>query len=112
MAESRLNVRVDQAVKKQADQVFKRLGLNMSVGINIYLARVAAQQGIPFPLSLEVSSEAGEKVRLVEDAAQDAVRQAIAEAKAKGAPVALYDPVKKQPYLEYPDGKTHYLGRK
>ena len=38
MLETRLSVRVDQKIKKQAEAVFTALGMNMSTGINIYLS--------------------------------------------------------------------------
>ena len=38
MTETRLNVRVDNAIKKQAETVFAALGMNVSTGINIFLA--------------------------------------------------------------------------
>lgn len=36
------------------------------------------------------------------------VRNAVERAKIKGAPVALYDPIKKQAYLVYPNGEKRY----
>ena len=52
MTETRLNVRVDNTVKKQAEAVFSALGMNMSTGINIFLAQVARSRAIPFALEL------------------------------------------------------------
>jgi DNA-damage-inducible protein J len=108
MTEPRLNIRIDEKIKKQASAVFHKLGLNMSTGITIYLTRVAAQQEIPFPLSLEKSSEIDKKADLIEGDAKNAVQEAIVEMKAKGIPVALYDPIKKQPYLKLSNGKKQY----
>ena len=36
------------------------------------------------------------------------VRNAVERARIKGAPVALYDPVRKQAYLVYPNGEKRY----
>ena len=41
MSATRLSVRVDDSVKKQAEAVFTALGMHLSTGINIYLAQVA-----------------------------------------------------------------------
>jgi DNA-damage-inducible protein J len=108
MAEPRLNIRIDEEIKKQADEVFHKLGLNMSAGINIYLTRVVAQQGLPFPLTLEKSSGLDKKMDILEGDAKNAVQEAVGEMKAKGIPVALYDAVKKQPYLALSDGRKQY----
>jgi DNA-damage-inducible protein J len=105
MAESRVSVRIDEKIKKTADKVFQKLGLNMSTGITIYLNRVAQQQGIPFPLVL---NKPDSKVRILDDRAKNAVNQAVNKVKAKGLPVALYDSLQKCPYLEYPDGRKEY----
>jgi DNA-damage-inducible protein J len=104
MAESRLSIRIDGNTKKKADTVFRKLGLTMSMGINIYLNRVAQQQGIPFSLILPQHQEAD----TLGDAAKKAVHRAIRETRAKGQPVALYDAKRKRPYLEYPDGRKEY----
>jgi DNA-damage-inducible protein J len=52
MNETRLSVRVDSVTKKQAEAVFAALGMNMSTGINIFLAQVARSKSIPFALEL------------------------------------------------------------
>ncbi|WP_010254378.1 type II toxin-antitoxin system RelB/DinJ family antitoxin [Treponema primitia] len=108
MAEPRLSIRIDEKIKKQADEVFRNLGLNMSAGITIYLTQVAAQKRIPFPLTLEKPSEISKKADVLEQNAKRAVQETVSEMKGKGVPIALYDSVKKQPYLEYPDGRKQY----
>jgi DNA-damage-inducible protein J len=105
MVEPRLNIRIDEKIKNQADEVFHKLGLNMSTGITIYLTQVAARREIPFPLTLENPSEISKKADSLQSNASSAVQEAVNEMKAKGIPVARYDPVKKQPYLELPNGK-------
>ena len=100
MTETRLNVRVDNATKKRAEAVFTALGMNMSTGINIYLAQVARSRAIPF--ALELSGDPMER-RM-----REAVNAEISAAKSSGAPVALYDDLQNRPYLEYPDGRRVY----
>jgi addiction module RelB/DinJ family antitoxin len=45
-----LTVRVQSATKKEAARVFEKLGLDLSSGVNLYLARVARDQAVPFQL--------------------------------------------------------------
>lgn len=53
MSMTNLNIRVDSEVKKEAEQVFEELGLNMSSAVNIFLKTVIRENGIPFSLNLE-----------------------------------------------------------
>jgi DNA-damage-inducible protein J len=39
---------MDESVKKQAEQVFSELGLNMSIALNIFVKAVAKEKRIPF----------------------------------------------------------------
>lgn len=45
-----LNVRVDSTLKKEAEELFKRLGLNMSSAINVFLSQSVREQAIPFEI--------------------------------------------------------------
>ena len=49
-----MSFRVDKNLKKQADELFKRLGMNTSVAINMFLTQSVREQGIPFVPSLEI----------------------------------------------------------
>lgn len=50
MATTNLNVRVDENLKKSAEELFNELGMNMSTAINIYLKQAVRKQAIPFEL--------------------------------------------------------------
>jgi addiction module RelB/DinJ family antitoxin len=100
MNETRLNVRVDNTVKKQAEAVFTALGMNMSTGINIFLAQVARSRAIPFALELGSDS--------IESRMREAVNAKVSAVKSTGAPIALYDDLQNRPFLEYPDGRRVY----
>ena len=52
MATVNYTLRVDEADKQKAEQVFKSLGMTFSTGVNIYLKTVGRQQRIPFVLSV------------------------------------------------------------
>ena len=45
-----LNIRVDSNLKKNAEDLFKRLGLNMSSAINVFLTQSVKEQAIPFEI--------------------------------------------------------------
>jgi len=100
VTETRLNVRVDNVIKKQAEAVFNALGMNMSTGINIFLAHVARSRAIPFALDLSGDP--------IERRMREAVNAKVSDVKSSGSPVALYDDLKNRPFLEYPDGRRVY----
>ena len=43
-----INVNVDNNIKKEATAILNDLGLNMSTAINMFLAQIIKQDGIPF----------------------------------------------------------------
>ena len=52
-----INIRTDEQVKIEADELFNKLGLNMSTAINIFLIKSINEQGIPFDVKLETPNE-------------------------------------------------------
>lgn len=52
MATTNLNVRIDETVKKQAEQIFNEIGLNLSTAINVFLKQSIRERGIPFEMKL------------------------------------------------------------
>ncbi len=50
-----LNLRVNPAVKKSAEEILSRLGLSMSTAIDIYLRQISLTGSIPFPISLPMA---------------------------------------------------------
>ena len=46
-----LNVNVDAKTKKEATDILKGLGLNMSTAINMFLAQIVKRDGIPFEIT-------------------------------------------------------------
>ncbi len=54
---STITVRVDENVKKQAGNVFKNVGMDMSTAINVFLKQVIRSNGIPFPISADIPNE-------------------------------------------------------
>lgn len=50
MANGTLNVRIDEKLKKDAKEIFERLGLNTSSAISMFFNQVVMTGGIPFPI--------------------------------------------------------------
>ena len=51
MAISNINIRVDNDIKKQAQEVFASLGLDMTTAINVFLRQAIQKHGLPFPVT-------------------------------------------------------------
>ncbi len=47
-----ITARVDENVKKEAETLFKKMGLNMSTAMNLFLKKCILEQGIPFELKI------------------------------------------------------------
>jgi DNA-damage-inducible protein J len=43
-----MSIRIDKTIKKEADELFNNLGLNMSSAINMFLKQSIREQDIPF----------------------------------------------------------------
>ncbi len=54
MATANLNIRTDKEVKEQAEAIFEELGLSMTAAVNVFLRAAIRENGIPFPLNLDV----------------------------------------------------------
>ena len=52
-----MSFRVDKDLKKQADTLFKELGLNTSVALNMFLTQSVREQALPFTPSKKVNEE-------------------------------------------------------
>lgn len=49
-----MSFRVDKNLKKEADELFKKLGLNTSVALNMFLTQSVREQSIPFAVSMNI----------------------------------------------------------
>lgn len=49
-----MSFRVDKELKKQADELFRNLGMNTSVALNMFLTQSVREQCLPFLPSIEV----------------------------------------------------------
>ncbi|MCL1917823.1 MAG: type II toxin-antitoxin system RelB/DinJ family antitoxin [Peptococcaceae bacterium] len=50
MAQTNLTIRIDEEIKRDAEILFSRIGLNMSTAINIFFRQAIRAQAIPFEL--------------------------------------------------------------
>ena len=53
MASTVVQVRVDEKIKKEVSEIFGLLGLTLSDGFRLFMNRVVAESGIPFPMKLD-----------------------------------------------------------
>lgn len=51
MAQTTINVRIDENLKKQFEEFCYKTGLNVSVAINIFVKTVVKEQKIPFEIT-------------------------------------------------------------
>ena len=106
----RVTIRVDKGLKENADSLFERLGLNMSVAFNMFLRKAVNEDAIPFPVSTKSTGFAhGLSADYVTNAFNAAVANDINTNRQKGLPIAGYDAAKKQAYLESADGTREYV---
>ena len=47
-----INIRVDDKLKKESEEVFDELGLNITSALTIFLKAVVRTNSIPFPLEI------------------------------------------------------------
>ena len=51
MAQINVNIRMDEGLKKQAENLFSDLGMNMSTAFNVFVRQAVREQGIPFEIT-------------------------------------------------------------
>ncbi len=57
MAMTNLNIKIEETIKEQAEEIYKELGLNMTTAINMFLRSTIGEHGIPFNLKLNVPND-------------------------------------------------------
>ena len=50
MAQTNISIRIDEDIKKEAEDLFTRLGLNMSSAVNVFFRQAVTEQAIPFQI--------------------------------------------------------------
>lgn len=46
-----VNIRIDEELKKQAEQLFSELGMNMTTAFNVFIRQSIRTGGIPFEIT-------------------------------------------------------------
>lgn len=54
MAQTNINIRMDENLKQDFDRLCGELGLTMTTAFNIFAKTMVRQNGIPFPVSLDM----------------------------------------------------------
>lgn len=68
MGKESVSVRIDSELKKEAEQLFNCLGLNMTTALTVFLSQAVRQQKIPFEIGLNTpNKETLEALKEVED---------------------------------------------
>ena len=57
MANVSTNIKVDAALKKEAQELFSALGMDMTTAVNIFLRQAVREQGIPFHVTRIVPNQ-------------------------------------------------------
>ena len=53
MAQTLINLRIDEDVKRNMEQICKELGITMSAAFNIFARKMSREKRIPFEVSLD-----------------------------------------------------------
>jgi DNA-damage-inducible protein J len=53
MAQTNINIRIDENIKKQAEDLFAEMGLNMTTAFNIFVRQTLREGSIPFVITTE-----------------------------------------------------------
>ena len=106
----RVTVRVDKDLKENAEKLFTRLGMNMSVAFNVFLRKAVDEQAIPFKIGITAPGYAGKyDVAMITQAFQSKVAEEIEERMRGGYPIARYDAKSGKAFLEHSDGSREYI---
>ncbi|MEK7117149.1 MAG: type II toxin-antitoxin system RelB/DinJ family antitoxin [Patescibacteria group bacterium] len=65
---STLNIRIDEKTKKDAHKTFKKMGLDFSSGVKIFLRQVINTQSIPFRVITENGFTPEQEMEMVKQA--------------------------------------------
>jgi DNA-damage-inducible protein J len=66
MATTNMTMRVDENLKRKADELFTDLGMNMTTAVTIFLKQALREQGIPFSISRDLPNN--ETRKAIDDA--------------------------------------------
>ena len=65
---TQMNVRIDEAVKQQAEELLQGLGLSMSTAINLFARAVIREQGLPFEVKYNTNHFTKQEIQKIDKA--------------------------------------------
>ena len=65
MAQTNLTIRIDEDIKREAENLFGKIGLNMSSAVNVFFRQAIREQAIPFDLKPYDDYYTGEKMERI-----------------------------------------------
>jgi len=73
MAQTNISIRIDEDIKRDAENIFSQLGLTLSAATNVFYRQVVRTQGIPFNLTIsdvdqkrQARKKLGEAFRMIQ----------------------------------------------
>lgn len=69
MQTTNINIRTNVNLKKKAENIYNKLGLNMSMAINLFLVESVRTRSLPLSLKLDKPNET--TIKALEDAKND-----------------------------------------
>ena len=80
MANSLIQLRIDDKLKTEATDIFEKLGLDLSTAIRIFLTRSVEERGIPFTMKLDTERYKAEAaIRAMREISKTAETNGIAD---------------------------------
>lgn len=65
MAQTNINIRIDDKLKQQFDELCEELGLTMTAAVNMFAKAMIRHNGIPFEITLNVPNK--ETLKAIDD---------------------------------------------
>ena len=105
----RVNFRANKASKHEAERVLRAMGLNLSDGLNMFIARVAAEHRVPFALKMTREEVLAPETLELGDAVTQSISEDVHRRLSEGAPLGRWDRERGRAYVEYADGSREYV---
>jgi len=106
----RVNFRANKTTKREAERVMRAMGLNLSDGLNMFLARVAAEHRVPFQLAMTREEILAPQTLELANNVTGSIQEEVARRVAEGSPVARFDQTRNMAYIQHADGRREYIG--
>ncbi|MCL2003060.1 MAG: type II toxin-antitoxin system RelB/DinJ family antitoxin [Oscillospiraceae bacterium] len=49
---AQVNIRIDDTLKRQGEELFHALGLTFSAAVSVFISKAVSERGLPFPVTL------------------------------------------------------------